>query len=732
VVEVDADLHDPKLLTTFDGKPLLVASVNVQHIYNDAFERVWLLTNDDIKRIQDKEIPFAYLKYPDAHNNFVRCVYFDEQTHRLLAGCINGGLQLYDSATNPLWPDLLQTAEVNDVLAIDKLSTNNYLVITWNRGWFLLDLQKKKLSVLDFSAGEKYKKLVFINSFSNNIQRINDSTLLVASAANAFRCVFSGIKLKSVTPLMPFTTTINDKINTVHMASDSSLWIGRSGGQVYRKDKKGKTTLVNLPEKYGTRCFAEDSTHHLWIGTSSGLYVCNLDGKLLKSFYKKSGLLNDCIYSMLPMTSTLASSVIVGSNMGLSTISLNGDIANYTKELGLQGNEFNTAAALTTRAGKFYFGGVDGITAFYPSALSARQTRPILNMTKLIVNDSAYNYSGTRRRDTIRLSYNQNHLQFDFAAMGPLNADKYFYRYRLIGFEKYWQNTHQPVGVRYILQPGNYTLQISCSNELSGTEVRRNYVIIISPPFWLTWWFFALVGLCGIGTVVLIVTFYNKRRYQKALQELIVNQRLQDQRERISRDLHDNLGAQANAIFYGTELLKQTNTDEQKLVGNLHDTAGDMLTVLRETLWALKINEIEAANLWLRVLNFARKIGNYYPTVKINITGNPAEGLSVNASMALNMVLIIQEAINNAVRHSEATVVSVSSYSTDTSWLIEITDDGKGFDITGIAHKTESYGLENMAERAKESNIPFTINSVPGHGTKVSLEIVLAKTQITI
>ena len=215
-------------------------------------------------------------------------------------------------------------------------------------------------------------------------------------------------------------------------------------------------------------------------------------------------------------------------------------------------------------------------------------------------------------------------------------------------------------------------------------------------------------------------------RYQKALQEFIVNQRLQNQRERISRDLHDNLGAQANAIFYGTELLKHENTSEKNnLVNNLHDTASDMLTVLRETLWAMKITKVEAADVWLRVLNFTRKMGNYYSEIKMNINGIPPEDLAINPSTALNMILIVQEAINNAIRHSEASVIAINSYSCNDSWRVEITDDGKGFDLSEISKKRESYGLENMAQRANESNIAFVINSVPSHGTKVCIEVKL-------
>jgi signal transduction histidine kinase len=724
VVEFDANLQNPRLLTAFNGKPLLVAG-GVDHFYRDEYERIWLVTNDDIKRLQDKEIAFNYLKYPNANNNFVRSLYFDEQTQQLLAGCFGGGLQLYDRNGNPAWPEPLKTTSVKDILAITKLTPGNYLIITWTKGWFLLDAAKRELSPVDMSAFSKFEKVLYDNAFANSFQRLNDSTILVPCISDVFSCVFRGTRLVSLTPLRPFHGSTENWLNIGFLDSKGTLWTGDYKGYIYRQSKNGKPQVLNMSDHSGIRCIAEDAEHNIWVGSNAGLFVFNIDGKPIKAFYKSSGLLNDCIYAIAPQKGKAA--VFASTNMGLSEISLNGDIKNYTKELGLQDNEFNTAAAVISPAGKYYFGGVSGITAFYPSALNALKSKATLNMTRLVVNDSTYSEAGIWRGDTVRLKYKEDHLQFDFAALGVLNADKYFYKYRMIGFGRNWQSTHLPTGIRYILQPGTYTLQVLCSSELSGPVVRKNVVIIIDPPFWLRWWFFVIIGFCVIGTVALIVSSYNKRKYQKALQEVMLKQRLQNQREQISRDLHDNLGAQANAIFYGTELLMQKKGERELLIDNLHDTAGDMLTVLRETLWALKITQVRAADLWLRTLNFARKIGNYYPGLDLSIGGTPPENRVLNASLALNMILIIQEAINNAARHSGASVISINSYATDAKWRIEIIDDGKGFDMATVSDKKESYGLENMTERASESGIAFNINSLPSHGTKVYLEIDITK-----
>jgi signal transduction histidine kinase/ligand-binding sensor domain-containing protein len=721
--EYSADLSQRKTFTRIDGSPILLAG-NAEQIYYDKFERIWIITNDDLKRIQDRDIPFAYLRYPAAANNFVRALYFDERKKQLLAGCFNGGLLLFDSLSNPVWKSPLVTDQVKDVLSIEKLNQDNYLVITWQKGWYLLNLPGRRLTKMILPKAMA-PEILFNNSFSSNLQRINDSTLLVACSANVYKCIFKGDQLKVTYPMIPFVADGGAVSSFVYSASSGSLWVGCLNGTIFNQDKLGVISTMHLPDALLIRSMAEDADKNIWVGSNRGLYVYNPKGKRVADYFKSSGLLNDCIYSLLPLKS--GSAVFAGSNLGLAYIGLNGVINNYTKDLGLQDNEFNTDAVCRTSDGKFYFGGISGISAFYPSSLTELMNKPILNVTRLIVNDSSYNSSaGIWKGDTIELQYNQNHLQFDFAAMGLLSADKYLYRYRIASFEKKWQSTYQPTGIRYTLSPGKYRMEVSCSNALSGQALNKYLTIIIHSPWWLTWWFLTIVAAAGVAIVIWTVSFYNKRKFQRELQELMIKQTIQVERERISRDLHDNLGAQANAIFYGTEQLKKHNGHEQNLVDELHDTAGDMLTVLRETLWAMRITQVGAAELWLRILNFAKKMGPYYSNLKIEISGSPPR-VSLNASMALNLVLIVQEAVTNAIRHADPSVITISSFSSAHSWQIEIADDGKGFDTELADKKRESYGIENMKERANQSGIGFRINSLPGTGTKVFLDIEVTK-----
>ena len=119
--EFDTACIYQKEFTSLTGDPV-VATGFIQFIYADRFKRIWLMTNDDIKLIQNIDIPFSHYIYPNIKRNFIKCIYNDEQKNRLLAGCFNGGIQLYDTSGNPLWDKPVITGLAKDIVAIEKLN----------------------------------------------------------------------------------------------------------------------------------------------------------------------------------------------------------------------------------------------------------------------------------------------------------------------------------------------------------------------------------------------------------------------------------------------------------------------------------------------------------------------------------------------------------------------------------------------------------------------------------
>lgn len=712
-------------ITDLNRSPVVDAG-SINKIYSDKFRRIWLLNNDNISRIQNVETPFLHFIYPAAKNNFVKSVYYDEQKRLLLAGCFGGGLQLYDTLSRPLWKDPLLLQGVKDIIAIEKLADDKYLIVSYGRGWFLLALSEKKLLPFPFSKTQEAIIHPTLERFTNNLQRINDSTILISTGQNVFKCVFRKTHLQSVVRLLTGKSFQND-LNCFLYAKNKMLWIGTATGVVFKTDTEQQTQAYPIPGNYIVRAISEDSTHHIWVGTDKGLYIYSSAGTLVKKVSEETGLLNDCIYSLLPLKKS--SAVFSATNLGLSFISLAGIVKNYSKELGLQDMEFNTAACAKTLSGKFYFGGTDGVTAFYPDALSSIKDTPGIFITRLIVNDISQNFfSGIGKKDSIVLNYFQNHLQLDIAAIGLLNPDEYIYRYRLKGFQNRWQITDHPSNINYILSPGKYILQIVCAPNLStNVFFKKDIYIVIHGPWWQTLWFKILAILCFMTFIVSIVHRYNRNKFKQKVRLLQAKYQMQQERERISRDLHDNLGAQANALLYGTEQLQNSNTKETGLIDNLHATAKDMMLSLRETIWVMKHNDATASEIWFRILNFCKQLALFHEEIKFKTEGELPETFVFNSEQALHIILIVQEALNNAVRHAAANNILIQSNSDKNSWIIEIKDDGKGIDESGSSEAIGGFGLVNMEERAHFAEININIESEKGKGTCVMLIIPLEK-----
>jgi signal transduction histidine kinase len=704
-------------LTDLNRDPVLATGF-IQRIYPDRFKRIWLVTNDDIRRMEYREAPFTHFIYPGEKSNFVRALYYDKEKNLLLAGCFYSGIQLYDTLANPLWKKPLAFPDTKNILAIEKLDVDEYLVITFGRGWYLLDLRAKTVKPFNVPSGLEAVMQTKTVNFGNNIQRINKNTLLVATAINVFRCEMERTHMVSAVPLLPLPNAFGNTINCFLYDSDNNLWTGTSAGTILHLDKNKSLTTISLPGGYGLRTIAEDINHHIWIGADKGLYVYSKDGTLLKVITRESGLRNDCIYGILP--DDKGDAVFASSNLGIAHVSLNGAVKNYSKEMGLQENEFNTAAACKTATGRFYFGGVNGITAFYPSSLSIISDTPFLYITHLVVNDLQYNSSaGTWQGDSIFLNYKQNHLRFDLAAIGLLNSDEYVYQYRLSKFEKAWQTSYQPTGINYTLQPGNYILEIKCSPTLSsGNTFFKSFFIRVSPPWWQTWWFRILAAVVLISTIILLVHQYNRGKYLQKIRELQTSQQIQLERERISRDLHDNLGAYASAISSDIDQITGSTAVEKRVFDNLKENASEIMNNLRNTIWALNKENITVTGISDRFKNYIQKIQPAYPDKKMFIQEHIDTNHSLSPVIALNIFRIMQEAVHNALKHSGADhiIIDISSHS---FVQVYVADNGRGFLIPVEGYS--GYGLQNMQSRATEANLIFSVGKNDPSGTKVTI-----------
>jgi two-component system, NarL family, sensor kinase len=197
------------------------------------------------------------------------------------------------------------------------------------------------------------------------------------------------------------------------------------------------------------------------------------------------------------------------------------------------------------------------------------------------------------------------------------------------------------------------------------------------------------------------------------------------ERKRVAADLHDSLGVQANSILYNAALLKTESEGKENRIDFLHETAKEMMLNLRETLWAMKSDDIMAMDVWLRVISFCQQMGRHYKHISITTDGEPPAEKMLSSPNALNVVMIIQEAINNAIKYAEAANIVVKSIVKNSTWQIQIEDHGNGFDLEKANTKQDSYGLQNMKERARNSNFAYNIFTELGKGTIIEIGIAI-------
>ena len=245
-----------------------------------------------------------------------------------------------------------------------------------------------------------------------------------------------------------------------------------------------------------------------------------------------------------------------------------------------------------------------------------------------------------------------------------------------------------------------------------------------------------ILGLALFSVLIGVIGFLiyrhqklkNKQQTQafelkQAINQIETQNKLQSQRLAISKDLHDNIGAQLTFIISSVETAKFAPEVENTKLGNkltkISDFTKDTIVELRDTIWAMNSNEIGFEDLQSRISNFIEKANDATENInfKFNIGANLNE-TKLSSVVGMNIYRTIQEAINNALKYAKATEILVDIQRIDSKINIQITDNGIGFNKNIVA---DGNGLNNMQKRIEEINGNFEIKSELAKGTKVSI-----------
>lgn len=206
---------------------------------------------------------------------------------------------------------------------------------------------------------------------------------------------------------------------------------------------------------------------------------------------------------------------------------------------------------------------------------------------------------------------------------------------------------------------------------------------------------------------------------EKELSEAKAKHQLQEEKLRISRELHDNIGAQLTFINSSLQHLSTSNDEEMEQTKTM---TLNTIRELRSIVWLINKEEFYVEELVIKLRDLMKPLQNKKPRIEIVSKGN--EDIKLKAQIASNVFRIIQEATNNTIKYAQANVLSILVDSTNQALLkLRIHDDGIGFDVQSVQY---SFGLKNMESRVKDMNGKIDLKTSIGSGTELNIEIPLA------
>jgi signal transduction histidine kinase/streptogramin lyase len=520
------------------------------------------------------------------------------------------------------------------------------------------------------------------------------------------------------------------------------VWIGSYGGLAEYVDGR----LRFYTERDGlssnrVRAIHEDDDGALWIGTYDGGLNRFKDGRFTR-FTTKEGMFSNNVFSILE---DRRGNFWMGGNQGIHRVSrrqLNefaeGKIARidavaYGKADGMLSAECNGGrhpAALKAQDGRLWFPTLNGVAVVDPEAVSFNAAPPPVVIESVTLDRAALDFC-----QPITIWPGQDNLEIAYAGLSFIKPEHVRFKYRMEGVDENWVEA----GARRVayfshLPPGSYTFRVIAANSdgVWNNEGAKLQVVAL-PAFYQTWWFRLALTLAIAGGVGLIFKWrldqaHRARRAQEEFSRRLIDSQEQE-RKRIAAELHDSLGQNLllikNHALLGLSERENAAATEENLT-TISEITSQVLDEARQIAYNLRPYQIDRFGLTKALQSMLDHVAEA-SEIRFHYEVDSLDGL-FSKEAEMNLYRIVQESVNNILKHSRATEAEIKIARNGRTLLLLIADNGHGFAPDADAETAgRGLGLTGIAERARMLGGSYSIESAPGKGTTIHIAIDLAQ-----
>jgi len=501
----------------------------------------------------------------------------------------------------------------------------------------------------------------------------------------------------------------SDYVQCLRAEADGSLWIGTFGGGLSRL-KQGKFSMIGesqgLPDN--VICDIEADGHgFFWISTPSGIMRAGQDE------------LNRCADGLCEELAFRKFDVSDGMPTG-------------------QCSGGSQPAGCRTADGRLWFPTAKGLVVIDPNDVKLNERPPPVIIEDATV-DGRLAFVGGMDSRPMAIPPGAHRIEFRYTGLSLAAPDKVRFKYRLVGLDQDWISAGNSRVANYAyIPPGEHTFQvIACNNDGVWNQSGASLAFTSLPYFWQTIWFRVFGGGMTLAAGGGIVWLDARRRTRSKLERLERQRSLEKERTRIANDIHDDLGIQLTRIGMLCDPARVASRGSERAAADLNQiyhATHELTRAMDEIVWAVNPHHDTLESLVNYLHKFAQ---DFLETTGLRCRLDvpiqlPAWPLF--AEVRHNLFLAFKEALNNAVKHANASEARISLSLEASGFSLVVEDNGRGFVPGDHAEEGNTppskvgtgNGLKNMKHRLAEVGGRCEIRSVPGLGTKVTFVVPLA------